>query len=58
MYLRVTAIIQNQHLDALQAALQEVMDLITAFPEDVIALCSMMDGSDDPDMHEYGDNTD
>jgi hypothetical protein len=32
------------------------MDLITALPEDVIALNSMPDGSDIPDMHEYGDD--
>jgi hypothetical protein len=30
MYLRVTPIIHNQHLDPLQASLQEVMDLTTA----------------------------
>jgi hypothetical protein len=39
-------------------ALQEVMDLIAALPEDVIALCSMMDGSDNPDMHKYRDKMD
>ncbi len=32
MYLRDTAIIQYQHVDALLAALQEVMDLIAALP--------------------------
>jgi hypothetical protein len=36
MYLRDTAIIQHQHVDALLAALQEVMDLIAALPTDVI----------------------
>ncbi len=58
MYLRDTTIIQNQHLNALQTALQELMDLIAALLEDVIVLCSMTDGSDDPDMHKYGDNID
>jgi hypothetical protein len=58
MHLRDTTVIQNQHLNTLQAALQEVMHLITALPEEVIALCSMMDGSDDPDMHKYGDEVD
>ena len=58
MYLRDTAITQNQHIDALHTASQEVMDLITALPEDIIALCSMLDGSDDPYMHEYGDDMD
>jgi hypothetical protein len=41
MYLRDTAIIQHQHVDALLAALQEIMDLITALPKDVIALSTM-----------------
>jgi hypothetical protein len=53
MYLRDTAIIQHQHVDALLAALQEVMDLISALPTDVIALSTMTEGMDDPDMHEY-----
>jgi hypothetical protein len=35
MYLRDTAIIQHQHVDALLAALQEVMDLIAVLPQDV-----------------------
>jgi hypothetical protein len=33
MYLRDTAIIQHKHVAALLAALQEVMDLITALPK-------------------------
>jgi hypothetical protein len=56
MYLRDTTIIQYQHIDALQAASQEVMDFIAALPKDVIALCSMADGSDNPDIHKNGDN--
>jgi hypothetical protein len=55
MYLRDTAIIQHQHVDALLAALQEVMDLIAALPKDVIALSTMTEGMNDPDMHEYAD---
>jgi hypothetical protein len=43
MYLRDTAIIQHQHVDALLAVLQEVMDLISALPTDLIALSTMMD---------------
>jgi hypothetical protein len=58
MYLRDTAIIQHQHVDALLAPLQEVMDLIAALPKDVIALSTMTEGTDDPDMHEYADKTD
>jgi hypothetical protein len=38
MYLKDTAIIQHQHVDALLAALQKVMDLNAALPMDVIAL--------------------
>jgi hypothetical protein len=53
MYLRNTAIIQHQHVDALLAALQEVMDLIAASPTDVIVLSTMTEGMDDPDMHKY-----
>jgi hypothetical protein len=58
MYLRDTAIIQHQHVDALLAALQEVMDLIAALPKDIIALSTMTEGTDDPDMHEYVDKMD
>jgi hypothetical protein len=58
MYLRDTAIIQHQHVDALLAASQEVMDLIAVLPTDVIALSTMMEETDDPDMHEYADEMD
>jgi hypothetical protein len=58
MYLRDTAIIQHQHVDALLAALQEVMDLIAALPKDGIALSTMTEVTDDPDMHEYADKMD
>jgi hypothetical protein len=51
MYLRNTAIIQHQHVDALLAALQVVMDLISALTTDVIALSTMTEGMDDSDMH-------
>jgi hypothetical protein len=58
MYLRDTAIIQLQHVDALLATLQEVMDLIAALPKEVIALSTMTEGTDNPDMHEYADKMD
>ncbi len=58
MYLRDTAIIQHQHVDALLAALQEVMDLIAALPKDVISLPTMSEGTDNPDMHKYADEMD
>jgi hypothetical protein len=58
MYQRDTAIIQHQHVDALLAALQEVMDLIAALPTDVIALSTMTEGMGAPDMHKYADEMD
>ncbi len=58
MYLRDTAIIQHQHVDALLAASQEVMDIIAALPMDVITLSTMMEGMDDPDMPKYPDKMD
>jgi hypothetical protein len=58
MYLRDTSFIQHQHVDALRAALQEVLDLIAALPADVIALSTLTDGTTDPDMSEYADKID
>jgi hypothetical protein len=58
MYLRDMVIIQHQHVDALLAALQEVMDLIAALPKDFIALSTMTEGTDNPDMHKYTDKMD
>jgi hypothetical protein len=58
MYLKDTAIIQHQHVNALLAALQEVMELIAALPKDVIALSTMMEETDNLDMHKYADEMD
>jgi hypothetical protein len=58
MYLRDTTKIQSQHLDAYQAASQELMNHIAALLDKVIAICTMTDGSDDLDMHEYADEMD
>jgi hypothetical protein len=58
MYLRDTAIIQYQHVDALLAASQEVMELIAALPKEVIALSTMTEETDDLDMHKYADEMD
>jgi hypothetical protein len=58
MYLREIAIVQHQHVNALLAALQEVMDPIAALPTDVITLSTMREGTDNPDTHEYADNMD
>jgi hypothetical protein len=45
-------------VDALLAALQEVMDLISTLPMGVIALSTMTEEMDDPDMHKYADEMD
>jgi hypothetical protein len=58
IYLRDTASIQHQHVDTLLVALQEVMDLIAALPKDLIALSTMIEGTDYPDMHENADKMD
>ena len=59
MYLRDTAVIQHQHVNALQTASQAVMDLLSALPEDVIALSSTMtEAPDDPRMQDYADDED
>ncbi len=58
MYLRDTAIVQHQHVNALLAALQEVMELIAALPKDVNALSTMTEGADSLDMHKYADKMD
>jgi hypothetical protein len=55
MYLRDTAIIQHQYVNALLAALQEVINLIAALPKDVIALSTMMKETANPNMQEYVD---
>ncbi len=58
MYLRDTAIIQHQHIDGLLAALLEGMDLIAALPKVIIALSTMIEGTNDPDMHKYAEKMD
>jgi hypothetical protein len=59
MYLRDTSVIQHQHVDALQTASQAVMDLLSALPDDVIALSSTMtEVPDNPQMKDYADEED
>jgi hypothetical protein len=59
MYLRDTAVIQHQHVDALHSASLAVMDLISALPDDVTALSNTMtEVSVDPAMQEYADDED
>jgi hypothetical protein len=59
MYLHDTSVIQHQHVDAMQMASQAVMDLLSALPNDVIALLSTMtEVPDDPRMQDYADEED
>jgi hypothetical protein len=58
MYLRDTSVIQQQHIDALQSASQEVLDSISALPEDVIALSMMTNGMADSNTSENADEMD
>ena len=51
--------IQNQHCEALRALSEEVMDLISALPADIIRLSTMSDGvNDEDDMGMYHDDMD
>ncbi len=59
MYLCDTSVIQHQHVDALQTASQAVMDLLSALPDDVIALLSTMtEVPGNPRMQDYADEED
>ena len=55
---RDTSVIQHQHVDALQSASQEVLNLISALPEDVIALSTTTDSMADSNASEYADEMD
>jgi hypothetical protein len=60
MYLRDMRIIQDQHREALRASSEEVMDLVSTLPDDILHLSIMSDGTagDEDDMGEYHDNMD
>jgi hypothetical protein len=60
MYLRDMCIIQDQHCEALQASSEEVMDLVSALPDNILCLSIMSDGTagNEDDMGEYHDNMD
>jgi hypothetical protein len=59
MYLHDTSVIQHQHVDALQTASQAIMDLLSALPDDVIALSSTMtEVRDNPRMQDYAEEED
>jgi hypothetical protein len=60
MYLRDTHVIQDQHREALRASSEEVMDLVSALPTDILRLSTMSDGTadDEEDMGVYHDDMD
>jgi len=60
MYLRDTHAIQNKHRKALRASSEEVMDLVSALPADILHLSIMLEGTagDEDDMGVYQDDMD
>jgi hypothetical protein len=59
MYLHDTRVIQDQHCKALRASYEEVMDLVSALPDDILCLSIMSNGTgDEDDMGLYHDNMD
>jgi hypothetical protein len=59
MYLRDTRVIQDQHREALRALSEEVMDLNSALPADILCLSTMSEGTGDKDdMGVYHDDMD
>ena len=60
MYLWDTRVIQDQHRKALRASSEEVMDLVSTLPDDILHLSIMSNGTagDEDDMEEYHDNMD
>jgi hypothetical protein len=60
MYLHDRHVIQDQHREALRASSEEVMDLVSALPDDILCLSIMSDGTagDEDDTGEYHDNMD
>ena len=60
MYLCDTHVIQDQHWEALRASSEEVMDLVSALPANILRLSTMSDGTadDEQDMGVYHDEMD
>ncbi len=60
MYLRDTHVIQDEHRKALRASSEEVMDLVSALPADILRLSIMSEetAGDDEDMGVYQDDMD
>jgi hypothetical protein len=57
MYLRDTHVFQDQHRKALRASSEEVMDLISVLPADILRLSTMSKGTgDEDDMGVYHDD--
>jgi hypothetical protein len=59
MYLRDTRVIQDQHHEALQASSEEVMDLMSMLPADILRLSTMSEETgEEDDMGVYHDDMD
>ncbi len=59
IYLCDTCVIQDQHREALQALSEEVMDLVSALPDDILHLSIMSNKTgDEDDMGVYHDDMD
>ncbi len=60
MYLRDTHVIQDQHHEALRASSEEVMDLVSALPVDILCLSIMSEetAGNDENMGLYQDDMD
>jgi hypothetical protein len=60
MYLRDTRVIQDQHHEALRVLSEEVMDLVSALPDNILCLSIMSNGTagDEDDIGEYHDDMD
>jgi len=60
MYLRDTHVIQDQHREALGASSEEVMDLVSALPADILHLSIMSEetAGEEEDMGVYQDDVD
>ena len=60
MYLRDMHVIQDQHHEALRASSEEVMDLVSALPADILRLSIMFKESagEEEDMGVYQDEMD
>ena len=59
MYLHNIHVIQDKHCEALWASSEEIMDLISALPADILRLSTMLVGkNDENDMGMYHDDMD